>query len=93
MGWPACHTDLHQILNGTLNGVRCRDEILGQIVCPYAGAVGDDFILMDDNAPPYRSRLVNDYLDHEGIVRMDWPACSPDVNPIEHAWDRLRNAL
>ena len=34
-----------------LTGVRYRDEILRNIVRPYAGATGPDFILMDDNGP------------------------------------------
>jgi len=24
---------------------------------------------------------------------MDWPAMSPDLNPIEHAWDMLQKAI
>ncbi|GBN64892.1 hypothetical protein AVEN_72266-1, partial [Araneus ventricosus] len=23
----------------------------------------------------------------EEIHRMEWPVCSPDLNPKEHAWD------
>ncbi|GFW31472.1 transposable element Tcb2 transposase [Trichonephila clavipes] len=55
----------------------------------YAAAIGDDFILMDDNYRPHRAILVEDFLFEEGIVRMEWSACSPDMNTIEHVWDAL----
>ena len=85
-------SDLH-VIAGNLSGVRYRDEILHPIVRPYAGAVGDGFILMDDNARPHRARVVTDYLENETIERMEWPSCSPDMNSIEHAWDMLQKAV
>ena len=86
-------TDLHVFQNGTLTAVRYRDEVLDPIVRPYAGAIGPDFVLMDDNARPHRARIVDQYLDNESIERMDWPARSPDLNPIEHVWDMLGKAV
>ncbi|GFS92522.1 transposable element Tcb2 transposase [Trichonephila clavipes] len=82
-------TDLYIIRDGTLTARRYRDEILRPIVVPYAAAIGYDFILMDDNSRPHRANLVEDSLFEEGIVRMEWPACSPNMNPIEHVWDAL----
>ena len=48
---------------------------------------------MDDNARPHRARVVNDYLEDEGIERLDWPSRSPDLNPIDHAWDALHRRI
>ncbi|GFV31988.1 transposable element Tcb2 transposase [Trichonephila clavipes] len=50
----------------------------------FAAAIGDYFILLDDNCRPHHTNLVEDFLFEEGIVRMEWPACSPGMNPIEH---------
>ena len=86
-------TDLHVIDNSTLTALRYINEILDVYVRPYAGAVGENFILMDDNARAHRARITDQYLEQATIVRMEWPAKSPDLNPIEHAWDMLQTAV
>ncbi|GFS55118.1 transposable element Tcb2 transposase [Trichonephila clavipes] len=55
-------TYLYIIRDGPLTARRYRDEILRPIVVPYAAAIGDDFILMDDNCRPHRANLVEVFI-------------------------------
>ncbi|GBM95886.1 hypothetical protein AVEN_211258-1, partial [Araneus ventricosus] len=84
-------TPLHVFERGPVTGV--RDEILEPYVRLCRGAVGPEFILMDDNSRPHRALLVDEFLESEDNRRMDWPARSPDLNPIEHVWDTLGRAI
>ena len=86
-------TDMVAIRNGALTALGYRDEILHPVVRLFAGAIGPNFILMDDNARPHRAHVVQEYLQRETIERMGWPAVSPDLNPIEHVWDQLQHRL
>ena len=81
-------TPLH-VIQGTLTGLRYRDEIVQPLIQPALRAIGNQAVLQDDNARPHRARVVDAYLQQVGIIRMEWPARSPDLAPIEHLWDEL----
>ncbi|KFM60008.1 Transposable element Tcb1 transposase, partial [Stegodyphus mimosarum] len=81
-------TDLH-VPTGTMTSQIYRDVILEQHVRLFRGAMGAQFVFMDDNAHPHRENIVSECLQSEDITRMEWPAFSLDLNPVEHVWDML----
>ncbi|GBM71698.1 hypothetical protein AVEN_195438-1 [Araneus ventricosus] len=69
----------------------------GQIYCDiilqharlFRGAMGADFVLVDDDARPHRATIVDECLAEEDITLLEWPSFSPDLNPAGHICDML----
>ena len=75
---------MHEFMNGNFTSHCYRDEIHALHVVPFAGAVGQAFMLMGDNATAHRSRIVTAFFDKQKIERMDWPARFPDIILLGH---------
>ena len=50
-------------------------------------------IFMHDGAPCHTANLVKKWFSNKGIKVMSWPGNSPDLNPIENAWNLMKNKV
>ncbi|GFT25921.1 transposable element Tcb2 transposase [Trichonephila clavipes] len=97
--WRAPGTRYHQE-NTIERHLTCNDDRphlsgcrSGTTCTLVRGAMGAEFLFMDDNARLHHANIADEYLQLEDITRMDWLAYSPDLNQIEHVWDMLSRRI
>jgi hypothetical protein len=81
--WTGGRSELFHV-QGNLTGLAYR-HILEYFFEEYRARLPERWILQDDNAPPHRAAVVQEFKTNQGIQSLLWPANSPDLNPIEHA--------
>ena len=69
-------------------------EILQKNLLPFLSQLGPNtYIFQEDNAPIHTAKKVAKWKGENMVISFSWPAQSPDLNPIEHVWDRLERGI
>ena len=85
-------TDL-VVVHGNLTAAGYIEQMLLRhvLVAPYG--VGPEFLLVHDNTRAHLACITRAVMQELDIQEIEWSAVSPDLNPIEHVWNRLNRSV
>ncbi len=81
-------------LKSTVNAA-IYQEIIEHFMLPSTDKLnGDaDFIFQQDLAPAHTAKGTKSWFNDHGVTVLDWPANSPDQNPIENLWGIVKRKM
>lgn len=77
----------------TVNGATDGDIFLAFVREVLAPTLGEDDVVIWDNLGAHRSQAVREAVEARGAKLLFLPPYSPDLNPIERCWSKIKTYL
>lgn len=81
------------ILDGMQTSASYINTLEAHLLSFAARVHGENFIFQQDNASIHVSHLSRSWFLYKNVKCLDWPARSPDLNPIENLWGIITRKL
>lgn len=80
-------------ITGHMDKIQYIDILINNLDASFDMMGVENPIFQQDNDPKHTSKYATDFFDMCSFTRLAWPSYSPDLNPIEHLWARIKSQL